>query len=150
VLSQDSNKLILVAEDSDDDFEAVLRALKKSGTEASDVIRCEDGQEVLDYFKGQGRFESDQGVRRPSLILMDLNMPLKNGGEVLREIKRDNDIKNVPVIILTTSLNQDDVRSCYDNGANAYIQKPLNLNDLYKAIERSKEYWLDIAVLPQS
>jgi two-component system response regulator len=149
MLAQNMNKLILVAEDSDDDFEAVLRALEKSGTQKSDVVRCEDGQEVLDYFQGQGRFADLDIIRKPSMILMDLNMPVKGGREVLKEIQSYREYKDVPVIILTTSLDQKDVQSCYADGAKAYIQKPLNLDGLYTAIKRTKEYWLDIAVLPQ-
>lgn len=142
-----AQQLILIVEDSDDDYEATQRALKKSGNLGNPLFRCCDGQEALDYLHQKGPFEG-KDVVRPGLILLDLNMPGIDGHAVLRAIKEDDSFKDIPVVVLTTSDAKRDIDACYKDGANTYIQKPVDLDGFFKAIQRLKEYWFEIAILP--
>lgn len=141
-------QLVLVVEDSDDDFAATQRALKKSGNMSNPLFRCRDGQDALDYLYRKGAYENDDSVARPGLILLDLNMPGIDGHTVLKRIKADDNLRDIPVVVLTTSDAKRDIDACYRDGANTYIQKPVDLDGFFKAIQRLKEYWFEIAILP--
>lgn len=140
---------VLIVEDSDDDFEATERALKKNGNLSNPIARCEDGGEALDYLFRRGKFANPADAPRPGLILLDLNMPGKDGWAVLREVKNSKDLANIPIIILTTSSDSRDIQESYAIGANTYVVKPVNLESFVEAIQRLKEYWFEIAVLPR-
>ena len=137
---------ILVVEDSDDDFEILELSLKKFNFE-NPTIRCEDGQDALDCLFQEGAY-SDKEVN-PCLIMLDLNMPRINGMQVLEKIKTTDNLKKIPVIILTTSSDERDVERCYRLGANSYVQKQVNLHRFFDSIKTLKEYWMDLAVLPK-
>lgn len=140
---------VLIIDDSDDDFDAIKRALNKNGNIVNSILRCEDGQDALDYLQQQGRY-ADPGVApRPGIILLDLNMPGMDGRKFLAQIKGDDLLKRIPVLVMTTSNSQEDIDYCYDMGANTYIQKPFDWVGFCKAIQRLKDHWLEIVVLPR-
>ncbi len=139
---------ILIIEDSPEDFEATVRAFNKSGL-GNPVYHCEDGDDALDYLYHRGKFSDPEKSPRPGIILLDLNLPGTDGREVLCEIKNDLDLRKIPVIVLTTSKDQRDIEHCYEAGANSYIHKPVNINGFFESIQRLKDYWFEIVVLPK-
>lgn len=145
----EDSKIILIAEDSDDDYEATLRAFNQSGNMKNPLRRCENGQAVLDYLDKHGK-DIKSNKKRPGLILLDLNMPGLDGRETLSRIKSNKEVKDIPVIVLTTSNDKKDIEECYKDGANTYIQKPVDLDGFLKAIQKLQEYWFEIAILPKS
>ena len=149
-MAQKSNQPILIVEDSDDDYEATYRALKKSGDFNNPIIRCEDGEEALEYLTRKGRYADHQSKMVPALILLDLNLPGRNGKSILSEIKTHEALNKVPIIVLTTSNDSRDVEECYNLGANTFIVKPVNMDSFTQAISSFKEYWFEVAVLPNT
>lgn len=142
------NQPILLVEDSPEDFEATVRAFKRSGLK-NPIYRCDDGDGALDFLHRRGRYADPEQAPRPGVILLDLNLPGTDGREVLSQIKKDESLKLIPVIVLTTSIDQRDVESCYQAGANSYIQKPVDMDGFLRAIERLKGYWFEVVVLPR-
>ena len=138
---------ILIVEDSDTDYEATLRAFKNSKM-ANPVNRCEDGEEALDYLFRRNGYSDEKDSPRPQLIMLDLNLPGTDGREVLQEIKKDPELKKIPVIVLTTSSDSMDINKCYEAGANSYIVKPVNLSGFFEAIQKLKDFWFEVALLP--
>jgi len=132
---------ILVVEDSVDDFDATLRAFRKTNLR-NPVQHAASGQAAIDYL-------NDATQPKPGIILLDLNMPGIDGRRTLEIIKQNPELKKIPVVILTTSSDERDVKSCYDLGANTYIQKPVGFDGLIAAIKQLKEYWFEIALLPK-
>ncbi len=132
---------ILIVDDNDDDFEATKRAFSKTNL-GNPIAHAMSGDEALRYLRGAGT--------RPGIILLDLNMPGLDGRQTLEAIKRSVELRKIPVVILTTSDDERDVKSCYDLGANTYIQKPVDFDGLIAAIQRLKEYWFEIAILPRA
>jgi len=145
----EKDQLIVITEDSDDDYEITLHALKKAGNLKNPIHRCEDGQELLDYLNKAGPYANDDTVRTPGLILLDLNMPGVDGRTALQEIKTNDNLKDIPIVVLTTSDDEKDIHACYKDGANTYIQKPVDLDGFFEAIKQLKEYWFEIAILPK-
>ncbi len=143
-----TNKTILIVEDSDDDFEFTERAFKNSNL-SNPIRRCVDGQDALDYLLLKGEYNKENAVR-PGLVLLDLNMPAVGGEEVLAEIKGNDELKDIPVMVLTTSSDPLDFEKYYEAGANTYIEKPVEIEKFFEAIKRLKECWLEIDVLPKS
>lgn len=142
------NQLIMIVEDSDEDFEATKRAFSKSNLK-NPIIRFADGDEALDYLFRRGEHSDPENSPHPGMILLDLNLPGTDGREVLHEIKNCKDLKKIPVIVLTTSDDKRDIDSCYDEGANSYVQKPVDLEGLFDAIARLKDYWFEVVILPK-
>jgi CheY-like chemotaxis protein len=142
------NQPILLVEDSPEDFEATVRAFKRSGLK-NPIFRCEDGDGALDFLHQRGQYADAEQAPRPGVILLDLNLPGTDGREVLTEIKRDESLRHIPVIVLTTSNDDRDVEACYQAGANSYIQKPVDMEGFLRAIERLKGYWFEVVVLPK-
>ena len=139
---------ILIVEDSDDDYIATIRAFKKANL-LNPVQRCTNGDQALDYLYQRGEFSAPATAPRPGFVLLDLNLPGTDGREVLRVAKSDPQLRQIPIIVLTTSLAEQDISRCYDAGANSYIKKPVDLVGFVQAVERLKEYWLGVAVLPK-
>lgn len=131
---------ILLVDDSGDDYEAVLRACKKAGITAA-IYRAETAEEALEILRDPAR-------ETPGLVLLDLNMPGMGGRKGLQAIKEDEGLKAIPVVILTTSNYDEDVKLCYQAGANSYIQKPVAYDAFCKAIANLKAYWLETVLLP--
>ncbi len=136
---------ILLVEDSPEDFETTQRAFRKSGLK-NPILRCADGDEALDFLFHRG---SHVNAPRPGVILLDLNLPGTDGREVLSEIKGDAELKQIPVIVLTTSSDDRDVQACYQAGASSYIQKPVDVEGFMRAIERLNDYWFEVVILPK-
>lgn len=139
---------ILIVEDNDDDFFATMRAFKKAEL-ANPVQRCTNGDQALDYLFRRGEFSDPDKAPKPGIVLLDLNLPGTDGRQVLRVVKADPDLKKIPVIVLTTSRARQDIERCYADGANSYIQKPVNLEEFVQAITRLREYWFEVALLPK-
>lgn len=142
---------ILVIEDSDEDYEATVRAFRKLPMDYR-LIRCVDGDSALQFLYHHAvQHDPDPPgpPARPAIILLDLNLPGMDGREVLRRIKTDANLKSIPVIILTTSNNPLDIRACYQEGANTFVQKPINLEQFYHTITVLYTYWFNIATLPE-
>lgn len=137
---------ILLVEDSPEDFETTERAFRKSGLK-NPIFRCSDGDEALEFLFRRGRFAD---APRPGVILLDLNLPGTDGREVLAEIKADPSLRQIPVIVLTTSNDDRDVQACYSAGASSYIQKPVDLDGFMRAIERLNDYWFEVVILPRA
>ncbi len=142
------SKPILFVEDSEDDFEAAVRAFGKANMH-NPINWCRSGAEALDFLSHKGDYSDPQSAPRPGLILLDLNMPGIDGRKTLQLIKENSELKDIPIIILTTSADQRDIDHCYQIGANTYIQKPVSFDGLIEAIKRLKEYWFEVAILPR-
>lgn len=140
---------LLVVEDSDEDFEALMRMMKKASV-LNPVYRCIDGEDALDYLNQEGQYRLPGAAIRPSLILLDLNLPGTDGREVLDHIKQTEHLRKIPVIVLTTSSNPKDVQTCYDYGVNSYLLKPMSLSKFQRVIQTFLDYWLNVVVLPDS
>ena len=140
------DQTILIVEDSPEDFAATERALRKSGLNNS-IEHCSDGDDALDFLYQRGNYVD---VHRPGVILLDLNMPGTDGREVLQDIKNNDDLKMIPVIVLTTSNDDRDIDACYRAGANSYVSKPVGMDDFMHAIQRLHDYWFEIVVYPRT
>ena len=140
------NKPILVVEDSDADFEALERAFRKTGV-INPIFRCNDGDEAINYLKNTEKFSDINNSPKPCIILLDLNMPGLDGFDVLDIIKVEAELKSLPVIVLTTSNDQKDIRKAYEKGANSYIQKPVQFDGFIEAIKKLKSYWFELNIV---
>ena len=134
---------VLLVEDSPSDVAMIVAALRE-GHIASDMYVAGDGEEALDYLFRRGQFRDAQ---RPDLILLDLNLPKKDGREVLAEVKADGDLKVIPVVVLTTSAAESDVLRMYKLHANSYITKPVGFVQFLAAIQHIEEFWLTLVRL---
>ncbi len=139
-LMPDLNTTILLAEDSDDDVIFIQRALRRAEIK-NPLQRVKDGEEAIEYLSGAGIYSSRQKFPYPSFILTDLKMPRKNGLEVLHWIKENPTYRVVPMVMLSSSNNQDDVRRAYELGANAYHLKPTNYEELPNLLRGIYDYW---------
>jgi DNA-binding response OmpR family regulator len=135
---------ILLIEDSEGDVRLVQEALKE-GKLHNRLFVARDGVEGMDFLLKRGKY---QDTVRPDLILLDLNMPKKDGREVLGEIKLHEDLKRIPVVILTTSSSEADILMTYNLHANCYIVKPLNLDEFIRVVRSIESFWLSIVKLP--
>ena len=140
---------LLVLEDNNEDFATLQRLMRKQGL-TNPVFHCVTGQEVLDFLRHQGPYNDPATAPRPALILLDLNVPGKDGRTVLQEIKSDEAFKHIPVAIFSTSANAKDVAFCYAYGANTYLVKPVDLEKLTRNLRLLFEYWLTVSVLPDN
>jgi CheY-like chemotaxis protein len=138
---------ILLTEDSIDDATLTIRALTKSGF-TNKLYHVKDGAEALDYLYCNGIYASRNILKRPKLILLDLKMPKVSGMQVLEKIKSDPDFKSIPVVILTSSKEDPDVKKCYELGANSYIVKPVDSDKFFLAIKEIGMYWMILSELP--
>jgi chemotaxis family two-component system response regulator Rcp1 len=137
---------ILLVEDSPADIELTRQALAEAEIE-TEVTVCPDGEAAGSYLRREG---DNADAPRPDLILLDLNLPKKDGRELLVEIKRDPDLSLIPVVVLTTSASEDDVLHAYREHVNCYIRKPVRLQDFINVVRSIDEYWLSIVTLPPS
>jgi CheY-like chemotaxis protein len=137
---------ILLAEDDPDDQLLVKRAFASADL-TTDLRFVNDGEELLDYLYHRAG-HSEETSPRPGLILLDLNMPKKDGREALREIKADPGLKHIPVIVLTTSNREEDISQSYAMGASSYIVKPVVFSDLVEVIKTLETYWFQVVELP--
>lgn len=139
--------IILMADDDDDDRLLAQDALSESNV-PGDMRFVHNGEELLDYLFHRGDYAQAATAPRPGLILLDLNMPLKDGREALREIKADPDLRRIPVVVLTTSKADTDVGAIYELGANSFISKPFQFDALVSVMKVLGQYWFDTVELP--
>lgn len=132
---------ILLVEDNPDDEALTMRAFKKSHL-ANDVIVARDGVEALDYVFGTGAYEGRDIADKPHLILLDLKLPRLDGMDVLKRIRSDERVNLIPVVVLTSSREQEDMVRSYALGANSYIRKPVDFNQFVQSVQQLGLYWL--------
>jgi two-component system, response regulator len=138
---------ILLADDDADDRMMATEALEESRL-ANDLRCVEDGEELMDYLLRRGKYSEPAAAPRPGLILLDLNMPKKDGREALREIKGEPTLRTIPVVVLTTSQAEEDIYRTYDLGVNSFITKPVNFESLVSLMKTLGKYWFEIVELP--
>jgi CheY-like chemotaxis protein len=138
---------ILMADDDPDDRQLTKDAFAESRL-ANDLRFVEDGEELLDYLKRRGRYADPASSPRPGLILLDLNMPRKDGREALAEIKADPELRSIRIVIMTTSKAEEDIIRTYNLSAASYISKPVTFEGLVDVIKTLGKYWLEIVELP--
>ncbi len=138
---------LLIIEDSDEDFVALTRMINQAKI-SNPVYRCEDGEEALEFLYRQGKYEDETLSPRPCLIVLDLNLPGTDGREVLAQLKQNQDLKTIPVVIFSTSSNPKDVDACYRHGISGYIVKPMNADRLNQLVKTFLDYWFQTVELP--
>lgn len=138
---------ILMADDDEDDRLMAEEALKEAKL-LNPVRFVKDGEELLDYLYQRGEYSNGNSAPRPGLILLDLNMPRKDGREALMEIKQDPELKQIPIVVLTTSVSEEDIYRTYDLGVNSYITKPVAFEGLVEVMKNLANYWFNIVKLP--
>jgi CheY-like chemotaxis protein len=136
-----------MADDDADDRDFTRTAMQESRL-VNELRFVEDGEELIDYLLRRGRYADPKDSPRPGLILLDLNMPRKDGREALREIKSDPTLKNIPIVVLTTSKAEEDVLRSYNLGANCFITKPVTFEGLVEVVKVLDKHWLQIVELP--
>jgi len=136
---------LLLVEDNPGDVRLTEEALRDAGMPIHLSVAA-DGVEAVDFLHRRGKYKN---APRPDLILLDLNLPKKNGPEVLSDIKSDPDLKRIPVLVMTTSSEQDDIQKAYSLNANCYITKPIQLDDFLNVVHSIENFWLKTALLPE-
>ena len=131
---------ILVVEDDEDHSRLIIKTLKKIGQLKNDIILAENGQEAVDYLRKKGKYKNSNHAL-PFLVLLDIKLPLKNGFEVLEEIKADKTLKKIPIVVLTTTSGKEDIERALALGANDYITKPVKFEDFRNKINKLGYYW---------
>lgn len=139
--------VILMAEDDPEDCMLAKFAFEEHRV-ANELKIVEDGEELMDYLHRRGRFSAPQDAPRPGLILLDLNMPRKDGREALQEIKADPLLRRIPVVVLTSSKAEEDIFRSYDLGANSFITKPVTFEGLVYVVKTLSQYWFEVVELP--
>jgi len=138
---------ILMADDDADDRRLTQEAFEEARL-INDVRFVENGEQLLDYLRRKGPYAAPAEAPRPGLILLDLNMPRKDGRTVLKELKGDPELRQIPVVVLTTSKADEDIYKSYDLGVNSYIVKPVTFEALVDILQTLEKYWFEIVELP--
>lgn len=138
---------ILMADDDEDDVLLTQKALQK-GRLLNDLHSVRDGEELLDYLFRRGEYTDARQAPRPGLILLDLNMPRKDGREALKEIKSHTEFKDIPIVVFTTSKAEEDIYRSYKLGVNSFITKPVTFEKLIEVMQMLGKYWFEIVTLP--
>ncbi len=149
-MKADSSKVpILIADDDNEDCEMIRDALKESRL-LNQLFFVKDGEELMDFLNHRGKYEDESKFPVPGLILLDLNMPRKDGRESLREIKEDPKLRQIPVVVLTTSEAEEDVYKTYNLGVNSFVTKPVSFDSLVMVMQNLGKYWFEIVELPKA
>lgn len=138
---------ILMADDDEDDCLLAREALAESRL-VNNLYIVQDGEQLMDYLYQRGKYSDRHSAPRPGLILLDLNMPKKDGREALKQIKADTNLRRIPVVILTTSNADADIHRSYELGANSFIAKPVTFSGLVEVMKTLGKYWFEIVELP--
>jgi two-component system, response regulator len=139
---------IILVEDNPDDAALAIRALKKQNL-ANKLVHLTDGAEALDFMYGRGAYSGRNVDTTPRVILLDLKMPKVNGIEVLEKLKSDPAMKDIPIVVLTSSAEDPDIKKCYDLGANSYIVKPVDFDNFAKTVVDLGMYWIVLNKAPR-
>jgi CheY-like chemotaxis protein len=146
--SENGPDVILVAEDDPEDCLLIEEAFQ-DGPVHGCLRFVGDGERLLDYLRQRGEYSDPLSSPQPSIVLLDLNMPRKDGREALREIKADPGLRRIPVVVLTTSREEEDILRSYDLGANSYVTKPVTFSALAESLRMLGRYWLETVELPR-
>ncbi len=141
------NAIVLLAEDSPAEQRLAQRALKQ-GQLKCELYIVSDGKEALDYLFRRPPYDDAQRAPRPDLVLLDLNMPKIDGRQVLQEIKSNPELETIPVVVLTTSKQEQDILESYHLGCNSFINKPVDVHEFFDMMRELSYYWLDFVILP--
>lgn len=141
--------IILIADDDAEDRMLVKEALEESRLN-NNIQFVENGEELMDYLNNRGKFTDKDQYPAPGLILLDLNMPKKDGREALKEIKNEEHLRMIPVVVLTTSKAEEDILRTYDLGVSSFITKPVTFSSLVDVMKTLSKYWFEIVELPKS
>lgn len=144
-MGQVKKNLTILMADDDDDYYLLAKQAFDEACPGHQLYRVKNGEELMDYLKSKGKYEK---AVRPHVILLDLNMPRKNGTQVLQEIKADPSLKQIPIVILTSSKAEKDITESYQHGAHSYIWKPLGLKQLMDTLKIFCRYWFEAIELP--
>ena len=147
---QSTKRITILIADDDAEDRMMIRDAFEENRLANDLRFVENGEELMDYLTSQGKYRSSESCPKPGLILLDLNMPKKDGREALKEIKNNSDLKGIPVVVLTTSKTEEDVYRTYDLGVNSFITKPVTFESLVNITKDLGRYWFEIVELPRS
>ena len=137
---------VLIADDDADDRMFLEQAMRQNGYQQG-IQFVEDGEDLMAYLRRQGRY-NEQNAPWPNMLILDLNMPRKNGFQALAEIKDDPKLRRLPVIVMTTSSADEDIARTYNSGVNSFVTKPFNFNRLVEMVSTLKTYWMDTVKLP--
>lgn len=140
---------VLYADDDENDYVLLSCAARRAQLPAP-VCWVKDGMELLEYLRHQGRYRESGNYPKPTLVLLDLNMPGKNGREALQDIRSDPVLRSLPVVVLTTSKAAADIQAAYETGANSFITKPAEFQVLVEIMEVLKRYWFELVRLPEN
>ncbi|MBU7582328.1 MAG: response regulator [Nostoc sp. TH1S01] len=141
------NKPLLVVEDSNEDFKMLQRLMRRLAVQ-NPIYRCTNGDEVLDFLCPEENSQNPNTIPKPSVILLDLNLPGIDGRDILERLKQDISLKKIPIVVFTTSSNPKDIEFCYQKGANGYLVKPMDAQELQKTVQAFVEYWLERNTVP--
>jgi len=144
----DQNSIVILLADDDEDDRLLTEDALREAKVANAVRAVYDGEELMDYLYHRGQYAPPALSPRPGLVLLDLNMPKKDGREALREMKADPELRSIPVVVLTTSRTEDEIRSIYELGANSFVVKPVTFEGFVNAMRVATEYWFQIVELP--
>ncbi len=145
--SQVKKAVVLLAEDDEDDY-ILAKDVFQDSKRPPDLRWVKDGEELMDYLSRRGRYLKPEDCPRPALLLLDLNMPRKDGREALKEMKSHSEFRRIPVIVLTTSKAEEDIFKAYDLGANSFIRKPVGFDQYVDMVKVFQKYWFEIVQLP--
>lgn len=149
-MSEHGNSIIILMADDDEDDRFMAQEALQEARLTNDLHFVVDGEELMDYLCHRGKYSDLESAPRPGLILLDLNMPKKDGREALKEIKSDPDLKQIPIVVLTTSKADEDIYRSYNLGVNSYITKPVSFEGLVEVMKALSLYWFEIVRLPNN
>lgn len=150
-MTETTRPVTLLCAEDDADYRLLTRRALKASRLTNDLRFVEDGEELMDYLRRRGKYADAGAAPRPGIILLDLNLPKKDGREALAEIKADPELRGIPVVILTTSNAEEDVLRTYSLGASSYIRKPVNMTSLVDIMSTLGHYWFEIVdLLPEA
>jgi CheY-like chemotaxis protein len=147
-LTHDGNMITILLADDDPDDRQLTRDAFKENRLANALATVEDGEELMEYLYRRGKYQALTGTPLPGLILLDLNMPRKDGREALKEIKAHPEFRRIPIVVLTTSKAEEDILRTYDLGVNSYITKPVTFKSLVEIVKVLGRYWFEVVELP--
>ena len=149
-MTQYQNSITILMADDDEEDRMLTKEAWEQSRVANDLRFVEDGEELMEYLERRGQYTDPKDSPRPGLILLDLNMPRKDGREALRDIKACAELRGIPIVVMTTSSAEEDIFRSYDVGASSYITKPVTFDGLVQIVRQLGCYWLDIVELPHS
>ncbi len=147
-MSQERHPITILMADDDEEDRMLTKEAWQECRLSNNLYFVEDGVELMDFLRRRGAYAGGDGPPRPGLILLDLNMPKKDGFEALAEIKADPALRNIPIVVLTTSSEEEDIFRSYDLGVSGFVTKPVSFEGLVEAVKTLSKYWFEIVALP--